>query len=280
MKRMKRLTNGVDMPVHGLGVYKMLDEEEAYRAIRHALDVGYRAIDTAAFYHNEEVVGRAIRESGIPRDELFVTTKVWNDDAGYESTLRAFDASLDRLGLEYVDAYLTHWPVPGQFVETYRAILQLERDERIRVAGVCNHNEAQLETLYETFGVYPNVNQVEMHPYLQQRDLQSFCDERNIAVTAWAPLGRGKMNDDPTITAIAAMYGKTAAQVILRWHLQCGRIVIPKSVTPSRIEENRDVFDFSLDDASMLKMSTLERNGRTGADPSDPHFMDHFQPKR
>ena len=273
----KQLKNGVPMPEIGLGVYKMTDEEEAYRAIRHALEVGYRSIDTAAFYHNEDVVGRAVRESGIPREEIFITTKVWNDDTGYEETLRAFEQSLEKLGLDYIDSYLTHWPVPGKYVETYRAILKLTEEGKVRAPGVCNHTIEQLETINEELGEYPNINQVEIHPYLQQRELMSFCREHHIAVTAWAPLGRGQALQDPVIHEVAKRYGITPAQTILQWHLQQGRIIIPKSVTPSRIEENFAVGQVELTDECMESINALERNGRTGANPAKPNFLEHFK---
>ncbi|MBF4500507.1 aldo/keto reductase [Savagea sp. SN6] len=273
----KQLKNGVPMPEIGLGVYKMTDEEEAYRAIRHALEVGYRSIDTAAFYHNEEVVGRAVRESGIPREEIFITTKVWNDDTGYEETLHAFEQSLEKLGLDYIDSYLTHWPVPGKYVETYRAILKLTEEGKVRASGVCNHTIEQLETIHEELGEYPNINQVEIHPYLQQRELMAFCREHHIAVTAWAPLGRGQALQDPAIREVAKRYGITPAQTILQWHLQQGRIIIPKSVTPSRIDENFAVGQVELTDECMESINELECNGRTGANPADPNFLEHFK---
>lgn len=273
----KILANEQAIPEIGLGVYKMTDEQEAYDAMMHALKIGYRHIDTAAFYFNEEVVGRVIRDSGIPREELFITTKVWNDDAGYEATLAAFERSLEKLGLTYVDAYLTHWPVPGQFVETFRAILTLHEQGKVRVPGVCNHTIEQLETLHEALGVYPVLNQVEIHPYLQQHDLQQFCRDKEIAITAWAPLGRGTLLDDPTLVEIAKKHGRTVAQIILEWHLHEGRIVIPKSVTPSRIDENFQLNRIELTSEDMEAIHALERNGRTGANPADPDFMERFQ---
>lgn len=269
----KKLRNGVEMPTVGLGVYKMIDPDEAINAIRNALDYGYRAIDTASYYENEEEVGKAIQESGIPREELFITTKVWNDEQGYDETLRAFERSLKRLDLEYIDLYLTHWPVPDKFIETYRAIERLYEEKLIRVPGVSNHSKNHLLMLEKTVNIMPMVNQVECHPYLQQKYLQWFCQERNIALTAYSPLGKGTLLEDKTIKKIANEYNLTPAQVILRWHLQNQRIIIPKSVTPSRIKENISVFDFKLDEEAMNQISALDRGGRIGHDPDLYEFI-------
>ena len=272
-----KLRNNVEMPQIGLGVYKMTDEEETYRAIQKALEVGYRMIDTASFYGNEEVVGRAIRESNVPREEIFVVTKIWNDDHGYTRAQEAIQTSLNRLGLDYVDALLVHWPVPGKYVETYEAVLDAVGEGLVRVPGVSNHTEDQLTALFEAYGEYPVLNQVEYHPYLQQEALMKYCNERDIKVTAWSPIGRGKLLNDPIIQAIASEYGVTPAQVILRWHLQEGRIIIPKSVTPSRIAENFDLGSFELADDAMTRIQSLSRDGRTGANPYEPDFMNHFK---
>lgn len=268
---MKTLENGVKMPYLGLGVYKMTDHEEAIQAMTKALEVGYRAIDTAALYGNEEEVGEVIRASSIPREEIFITTKVWNSDQGYDNTLRAFETSLKKLGLEYIDLYLTHWPVKEKFVETYRAIERLYEEKLIRVPGVSNHHQHHLEKIFVKANVKPMVNQIELHPYLSQKSLLNFCQDQTIAVTAWGPLGRGKIIEDTTIEQLSAKYNKTAAQIILRWHYQNDVITIPKSVTPSRIEENMNVFDFELTQEDMLAMEGLNKDFRTGQDP------DHFQ---
>lgn len=272
----KPLRNGVLMPRVGLGVYKMTDSKEAVNAMNEALKVGYRAIDTASLYGNEKEVGEAIRASNISREELFITTKVWNDDQGYDETLRAFETSLDLLGLDYIDLFLTHWPVPGKFVDTYRAIERLYEEKLIRVPGVSNHHEKHLLQLENEVNTMPMVNQIECHPYLQQQALRSFCEEKDIAVTAWAPLGRGAVLGDEVIEDIAKKYGKTPAQIILKWHLQCGAIVIPKSVTPSRIKENFDVYNFTLTKEDMDRIAQLDRNGRTGVNPEDDNFVDYF----
>ena len=260
------------MPYVGLGVYKMTDREEALQAISKALAIGYRAIDTAALYNNEVEVGEAIRASGIKREEIFVTTKVWNTDQGYDNTLRAFEASLKKLGLEYVDLYLTHWPVEGKFVDTYRAIERLYEEKLIRVPGVSNHHAHHLEKVFAKANVMPMVNQIELHPYLSQEALRAFCKEHKIAVTAWSPLGRGIILKDETITKIAAEVGKTEAQIILRWHFQNDIITIPKSVTQSRIQENISIFDFELTNDQMARINKVNKNERIGKDPDNFHF--------
>ncbi|MGY3188168.1 diketogulonate reductase-like aldo/keto reductase [Lysinibacillus sp. TE18511] len=270
----KTLANGVEMPRFGLGVYKMTERDETLNAIDKALQFGYRAIDTASLYGNETEVGEAIRHSGVKREDIFVTTKVWNNDQGYDETLRAFEVSLKKLNMDYLDLYLTHWAVPETFEETYRAIERLYDEKLIRATGVSNHHEHHLQKLLAKANIAPMVNQVEVHPYLQQDALRTFCSEHGIAVTAWSPLGRGGVLDHPTIMEIGREIGKTAAQVVLRWHLQNDTLVIPKSVTPSRIEENAQIFDFELTVAQMDKMATLNRNERFGQDPD--HFKFNF----
>ena len=268
----RTLANGVEMPIFGLGVYKMTDPQQTIEAITKALQVGYRAIDTASLYYNEEQVGEAIRHSGVAREELFVTTKVWNTDQGYDNTLKAFEVSLKKLNMDYVDLYLTHWPVEGKYPDTYRAIERLYEEKLIRVPGVSNHHAHHLEQLLRSANVPPMVNQVEVHPYLSQEPLRAFCREHQIAVTAWSPLGRGGVLQDETIVKIAEKYGKSAAQVVLRWHLQHDILVIPKSVTPSRIEENANIFDFVLSSEDMAVIDGLNRNQRFGKDPDNFHF--------
>ena len=268
----RTLANGVEMPIFGLGVYKMTDPQETIEAITKALQVGYRAIDTASLYYNEEQVGEAIRHSGVAREDIFVTTKVWNSDQGYDNTLKAFETSLKKLNMDYVDLYLTHWPVEGKYPDTYRAIERLYEEKLIRVPGVSNHHAHHLEQLLRSANVPPMVNQVEAHPYLSQEPLRTFCREHHIAVTAWSPLGRGGVLQDETIIKIAEKYGKSAAQVVLRWHLQHDIMVIPKSVTPSRIEENANIFDFVLSSEDMTVIDSLNRNQRFGKDPDNFHF--------
>lgn len=263
------LHNGVKMPYFGLGVYKVEDGNEVIQTVKTALEVGYRAIDTAALYNNEEGVGQAIKESGIPREDLFITTKVWNTDQGYDNTLKAFDTSMKKLGLDYLDLYLIHWPGKDKYVETWHALGKLYKDGRVRAIGVSNFHIHHLHTLMEQSDEKPVINQVELHPYLSQKELITFCQNEGIAVEAWSPLGRGWLLNDPTLVEIGKKYGKTAAQVTLRWHLQNEVIVIPKSVTPSRIKENAEIFDFELTEEEMKKIDSLNKNERTGKDPDE-----------
>ncbi|MGW4542242.1 aldo/keto reductase [Streptomyces chartreusis] len=265
------LNNGVEMPQLGFGVWQVPDAE-ATRAVGTALEAGYRSIDTAAIYGNEAGTGRAIAASGVPREDIFVTTKLWNGDQGYDSTLRAFDTSLEKLGLEYVDLYLIHWPAPSRdkYVDTYKAFEKLHADGRIRAIGVSNFLPEHLERLLGETSVVPAVNQIELHPHLQQHTSRALHAERGIATEAWSPLGSGKgLLEVPAIVAIAQKHGRTPAQVVLRWHLQIGNVVIPKSVTPSRIKENIEVFDFSLDDEDLAAISALNEDRRIGSDPAD-----------
>ncbi|KZE97273.1 Glyoxal reductase [Geobacillus stearothermophilus] len=266
------LHNGVQMPWVGLGVYKVKEGEEVKSAVRTALEIGYRHIDTAAFYENEEGVGQAIRESGIPREQVFVTTKVWNTDQGYETTLKAFDASLKKLGFDYVDLYLVHWPVKGKYKETYKALEKLYKDGYVRAIGVSNFQIHHLQDVLADCEIKPMVNQVEYHPRLTQKELLTFCRENGIQLEAWSPLMRGEILTEPTIVEIGKKYGKTPAQVVLRWDLQHGVVTIPKSVTPARIKENADIFDFSLTDEEMKQIDALNLNKRVGPDPDNFNF--------
>ncbi|WP_308401144.1 aldo/keto reductase [Streptomyces sp. AC512_CC834] len=265
------LNNGVEMPQLGFGVWQVPDDE-ATAAVAQALEAGYRSIDTAAIYGNEEGTGRAIAASGLAREDLFVTTKLWNSDQGYDSALRAFDASLAKLGLEYLDLYLIHWPMPakGRYVDTYKAFEKLLADGRVRAVGVSNFLPEHLERLTAETSVIPAVNQIELHPHLQQHASREVHAEQGIATEAWSPLGSGKgILDIPAIVAIAQKHGRTPAQVVLRWHLQLGNVVIPKSVTPSRIKENIDVFAFTLDTEDLAAISALNEDRRLGSDPAE-----------
>ncbi|MZD57236.1 aldo/keto reductase [Streptomyces sp. SID5606] len=265
------LNNGVEMPQLGFGVWQVPDDE-AETAVVQALEAGYRSIDTAAIYGNEEGTGKALAASGVAREDLFVTTKLWNSDQGYESTLRAFDASLAKLGLDYVDLYLIHWPMPAKerYVDTYKAFEKLLADGRVRAIGVSNFLPEHLERLTGETSVIPAVNQIELHPHLQQHASREFHAEQGIATEAWSPLGSGKgILEIPAIVAIAQKHGRTPAQVVLRWHLQLGNVVIPKSVTPSRIKENIDVFGFTLDTEDLAAISALNEDRRLGSDPAE-----------
>ncbi|WTZ54840.1 aldo/keto reductase [Nocardia sp. NBC_01388] len=256
------------MPKLGYGVFKVA-AEEAVDAVAAALQVGYRSIDTAAIYGNESEVGSALRESGLPRDELFVTTKLWNSNQGYDSTLRAFDESMKRLELDRLDLYLIHWPIAeaGLYVDSFRALQALKAQGRVTSIGVSNFTRANLERVIAETGEAPTVNQIELHPYLPQTELRAFHSEHGIITEAWSPLGRGAELEDPVIAAIAGETGRTAAQVILRWHMQLGNVAIPKSVTPSRIAENFEVFDFELTDEQLSRINSLDNGTRIGPDP-------------
>lgn len=263
----RRLNSGAEMPVIGLGVWQVADEEAA-DAVATAIEAGYTSIDTAAIYGNERGVGEGIRRSGAARDSLFITTKVWNDRQGYDATLKAFDKSLSRLGVDHVDLYLIHWPAPRQdlYLETWKALEKLQAEGRARSIGVSNFHVPHLRRLFDHSDIRPAVNQIELHPSLQQAELRAFHAEHGIATEAWSPLQRGAVNK-PEIVAIANKHGRTPAQVILRWHVQLGNIAIPKSVTPLRIRENIAVFDFELDAADMAAISSLDAGLRTGPNP-------------
>ncbi|MEI7033573.1 aldo/keto reductase [Streptomyces pratensis] len=262
------LNNGVVMPQLGFGVFQVPDEETA-AAVAGALDAGYRSIDTAAVYGNEGGVGKALNASGLPREELFVTTKLWNDDQGKDKALAAFDASLDKLGLDYIDLYLIHWPTPARdlYTETYKVLEEILASGRTRAIGVSNFRVPDLQRLLGNTGVTPAVNQIELHPALQQNELRAFHAEHGIATEAWSPLAQGAVLGDESIVRIAGAHGVSPAQVVLRWHLQSGNIVIPESVTPERIRQNLDVFGFELSDAEMSAIAGLDRGLRTGPDP-------------
>ncbi len=267
---MVKLNDGNHIPQLGYGVWQV-SNDEAVAAVSEALKAGYRHIDTAAIYGNEEGVGKAIQSSGIARGDIFLTTKLWNSEQGYESTLKAFDTSLKKLGTDYVDLYLIHWPTPSKdlFMETWRAFVKLKEEGRAKSIGVSNFRTADLERVIKESGVTPVLNQIELHPQFQQDELRLFHSKHNIATEAWSPLGQGKILEDATLKAIAEKHGKSVAQVILRWHIETGNIVIPKSVTPARIKENFDVFDFRLNGTDHDAITKLDKaDGRIGPNPS------------
>ncbi|HET7578040.1 MAG TPA: aldo/keto reductase [Bacillales bacterium] len=263
------LANSVKMPWLGFGVYKVDEGEQVEKSIQAAIEAGYRSIDTAAFYKNEAGVGRAIKNSGIPREDLFITTKVWNDRQGYDETLKAFEESRKKLDLDYVDLYLVHWPVSGKYKETWKALEKLYKDGLVRAIGVCNFNIHHLEDLMAENEVNPMVNQVEFHPRLTQKDLLAFCKDHDIQLEAWGPLMRAKILDHPVLVELAEKYSKTPAQIVLRWELQLGVVTIPKSVHEKRIRENADLFDFELSGEDIAKIDELNQNERTGPDPEE-----------
>lgn len=263
-----RLNNGVMMPWFGLGVWKAKDGDEVRQAVRTAIELGYRSIDTAAVYGNETGVGEAVAECGIPRDQLFITTKVWNEHQGYESTLRAFEESRQKLRLDYVDLYLIHWPVKGKYIDTWKALQKLYKEGYVRAIGVSNFHEHHLQAIMADSEIVPAVDQVEYHPRLAQTELLRFCKEHDIQMEAWSPLMQGKLLDHPLLADIAAKYGKSVSQVILRWDLQNGVVTIPKSVNPDRIAQNADIFDFELAAEDMEAINGLNTGERVGTNPN------------
>lgn len=267
------LNNGVTMPQLGFGVYKIANNDMP-SVMREAFSVGYRSIDTAQYYQNESGLGEAILANQLNREELFITTKVWNSHQGYEETLEAFEESLERLQLEYIDMYLIHWPAPkfNKYLDSYRALERLYAERRVRAIGVCNFDIEHLENLLAHCKIKPAVNQIECHPYFQQQNMKQYCQKKDIFVEAWSPLYRGeKVLNEPIIQNLAKKYHKTTAQIILRWHLQEGSIVIPKSVTPKRILENFKLFDFELTEEDMNEIYSLDQNKRRGPIPKEMH---------
>ncbi|ATY56336.1 TPA: aldo/keto reductase [Staphylococcus argenteus] len=270
------LNNGYPMPSVGLGVYKISDEDMT-TVVNAAIEAGYRAFDTAYFYGNESSLGSALKNSGVPREDLFLTTKLWNDYQGYDKTFEFFNKSIENLQTDYLDLFLIHWPCEedGLFVETYKAMEELYEQGKIKAIGVCNFKQHHLEKLMSETHVVPMVNQIEVHPYFNQQDVQDFCDHYDIKVTAWMPLMRNRgLLDDPVIIKLAEKYEKTPAQIVLRWHLAHNRIIIPKSQTPKRIRENIDLFDFNLELTEVAEIDALNKNARQGKDPDDVKIGD------
>jgi len=264
------LNNGQSIPQLGLGVYKVT-QDIADSLVVKAIETGYRRIDTAALYDNELEVGAGIRKSGLPREELFVTTKIWNDRQGYQSSLDAIDESLNRLNIGYLDMLLIHWPVPKQdlYVDTWRAFEEVLASGRVRGIGVSNFHPAHLDKLAANSSTVPALNQIELHPGLQQAEVRAYDAAHGIATEAWSPLARGRFNDHPILQAIAAEHGKSASQVVIRWHIQLGNLVIPKTVNPDRLVENINVFDFELSPSNMAAIATLDSGMRTGPNPDE-----------
>lgn len=267
-----KLNNGVEMPWFGLGVWQVEDGDEAKNSVNAAIKAGYIGIDTAAAYKNEKSVGEAIRESGANRDDLFITSKVWNGDQGYEETLAAFEATMEKLGLDVLDLYLIHWPVKGKYKDTWRAMEKLYKDGRIRAIGVSNFQPHHLDDLLADAEVVPAVNQVEFHPLLTQSELLDYCAKKGIQVEAWSPLARGLLFDNEAVTSLGEKYGKSPAQILLRWVLDKGVVVLTRSVKESRIVENADLFDFTLTPEDVTALEALNKNERTGPDPDNFNF--------
>jgi len=267
-----KLNNGVDMPYFGLGVFNANEGKEVKYAINTALDNGYRLIDTAKLYGNEMGVGEAVRQTGVPRKKIFVTSKVWNNDQGYDKTLKAFDSSMKRLALDYLDLYLVHWPVKGKYKETWRALEEIYKDGMVRAIGVSNFMQHHLDDLLQDAAVVPAVNQVEFHPYLLQQGLLNYCEAKKIWVQAWSPLMQGGVFKIPELKTLAANYNKSVAQLVLRWNLQKRVCTIPKSANEQRIRENAAIFDFEISEVDMKAIDALDRQQREGADPDNFSF--------
>ena len=269
------LNNGTVIPQIGLGVFRTPDGDTTVNAVQAALENGYRHIDTAMIYRNETSVGEGIRRSGVPRGDLYVTTKLWNDVHRKADARRAIETSLEKLGLDHVDLYLIHWPAPkrDQYVATWKAFIQLQKEGRARSIGVSNFYPEHLQRLIDETGITPVINQIELHPDFPQKEARAYHDKHRIVTQSWSPLGQGTLLENPVVAKVAAKHGRTPAQVITRWHIDNGLVVIPKSVTPSRIAENFKVFDFKLDDADIATFASLEKDGkRIGPDPMTATF--------
>jgi diketogulonate reductase-like aldo/keto reductase len=267
-----KLSNGVEMPWLGLGVFRSKEGSEVENAVKIALETGYRSIDTAAAYQNEHGVGKVIAESGIPRQDIFLTTKVWNSDQGYQSTFRAFEKSLGKLQTDYIDLYLIHWPKGELSVETWKAMEELYEQGRVRAIGVSNFLVHHLQQILDQARITPMVNQYEFHPELMQPELFQFCQKNQIQVEAWRPIMEGKVNEIPVFQELALKYQKSPVQIVLKWDIQKGVVTIPKSVTPERIIHNADIFDFKLSAEDIAKIDSLDKNARMGADPDNYNF--------
>lgn len=273
----RKLNNGVEIPVVGFGTFK-IDNKDVKDLVLSALELGYRHIDTASYYNNEEGIGEAIKQSGLKREELFITSKLWLDDLGYNNTIKAFEKTMKNLKLDYIDLYLVHWPRPSA-IESWKALEEFNAQKRARAIGVCNYKKQHLEELIEASNIIPAINQIELHPKFQQQETYEYCMKKNIAVEAWSPIMKGKVAEMETLIAIGDKYNKTPAQVALRWHLQNNIIVIPKSAHQERIKQNLDIFDFNLTDQDMSDIKVLDADIRLGFDP-DYIYKNGFDPKR
>ena len=272
IKSSTKLNNGVEMPWFGLGTFRAEDGTEVETAVKTALENSYRSIDTAAVYQNERGVGNAVKESGVPREEIFITSKVWNSDQGYESTMQAFEKSIDKLQLDYLDLYLIHWPKGKKSVDTWKAMEELYNKGKIKAIGVSNFLVHHLEDFLPECNVTPAVNQVEFHPELIQPDLLVYCQQKNIQLEAWSPIMKGKVLEIPVMKELAEKYDKNPVQIVLRWDIQKGVVTIPKSVTPERIISNADIFNFELSEEDMQKIDSLDKNARIGFHPDKIPF--------
>lgn len=268
IKSIKKLNNDIKIPMFGLGTYLNDNGRQAIDSILYALEIGYRHIDTAAMYENEMEVGKAVRESGIPREEIFVTTKLWNSDHGYDNTIKAFQRSLERLGLDYVDLYLIHWPVENLRLESWRALERLYSDGLCKAIGVSNYMKRHVDEILNNFSIVPAVNQVEFSPFLYLKELQNYCESKGIALESYSPLTKGYRLNEPRLIEIARRYDKSTSQILIRWCLQKGMIVIPKSSRNEHIKENADIFDFEISEADMLALDNLNENYRSTWDPT------------
>lgn len=276
MNKLVKLNNGLEMPVIGLGVFQVEDGQVVIDSVKAAIRNGYRSIDTAAIYQNEEGVGQGIREAleenGLKREDLFITSKVWNADLGYQSTIDAFELSLKKLGLDYLDLYLIHWPVEGKYVESWKALETLYKDGKVKAIGMSNFQIHHLKEVMANAEIMPMINQVELHPMLSQVELREFLKENSIQVEAWAPLMQGQLFENETLSQLANKHNKSIAQVVLRWHLQNGIVIIPKSIKEHRIQENANIFDFELTEEDMSQINALNQNHRVGPDPDNFDF--------
>lgn len=269
----KILSNGVKMPSIGFGTYKLGDDNQVSEAVKFSLNLGYRQIDTASFYNNEEGVGRGIKESGIRREDIFLATKLWNDDHGYEKAIEAFNESLKKLGVDYLDLYLIHWPNKLNS-ETWKAFEELYDKGKVKAIGVCNFKQEHLEELKKSAKIMPMINQIEIHPYRAQKEMVEYCKDNNIQVVAWGPIMRGKIFSDPLMVSLAEKYNKSVAQVALRWHLQNGIIPIPKSVNTERIKENLNIFDFNILEEDIIAIDNLDKNENISGVPNNTTYLE------